>query len=305
MAGLATAPVREGVTKAVRDRYIARIKNAQRAIGRLEEQGKKNIRRDLNSARGSIMAALFSATEFGQWHFPQVKAAIEEALSDFREQAAQTLGDHAQKAWDIGVDRVSSTAAVAGVDIVVPTFKFAVPKTHLEFAQGWAADLIQAESDDILKMISKDVRLSMAGGMTREQLIRRVQPRLTKALRFGTFRKRAEAIVRTETNRIYNASAQAARETLAADNVKVQKKWLSSGKGPGRARPNHADMDGQTVDVDKPFRMVGRDGVVYEPMYPNDPILPAAESVHCGCTTIEVFEVMDEDADDIAAGVAA
>lgn len=42
-------------------------------------------------------------------------------------------------------------------------------------------------------------------------------------------------------------------------------------------------MDGQIVPKDKPFELQGRDGVVYHPMYPRDPILPASETVNCHC----------------------
>ncbi|MHC4717369.1 MAG: phage head morphogenesis protein [Planctomycetota bacterium] len=157
----------------------------------------------------------------------------------------------------------------------------------------------------MVKAVSKEVRLAFASGATKAELIQRVQSRITKPLRFKSFRKRAETIVRTEVNRVHNAAAQTRREQLGAENVIVRKQWLASGKGRPRERTNHAEMNGQVVDVDKPFRMEGVKGTVLRPMYPLDPMLPPEESINCGCTVVEVFEVLEEETAEIAAEVVA
>jgi SPP1 gp7 family putative phage head morphogenesis protein len=280
------------VSPAVRRRYIRRIKQAQRAIGRLERSAVASAVRDLEQARRNIMASLLDATPFGQWHLPQVRRVVEEALEEFRDKATRTHSAMIERAWDLGDSRVSSLARSAGIDVTEPAWKFGIPRDQLEFAQGFGADLVQAESDDVLKMISKELRLASAGGATREQLIQRIQKKITKPLRFGTMRKRAETIARTEVNRVHNAAGQARREQLEASNVKVQKKWLSA--QDSRTRTEHRQLHGKTVDADKPFPYPNLPRSMW-PMYPLDPVLPAEHSINCRCAVIEVFVTIDEE----------
>lgn len=278
------------VSKAVRNRYIARLKRAQRKIGNLSKRSRKGVVRDLEGARRSIIAALADASEFGQWQLPQALAAAEEALREYREAGTATLQTALNDAWKLGAERVSSVAKSAGVNIS-PAFEFGINRTQLDFAQGWAADLVQAESDDVLKMVSREIKLGFAGGQNKAEIISRVQQAVTKPLRFGSRKKRAETIVRTEVNRIHQASAQASREKMESENVKVTKMWLHSGKRDSRWE--HVSMHGQVVGVDEKFRHPGLPKSQW-PKYPLDPVLPAEHSVNCGCTVIELFEIVDE-----------
>jgi len=295
-------PLRAGdVTAAVRRRYIARIKNAQKAIGRLEKSAARSLLADLRWARNAILGSLTDATPFGTWNAGHAIKAVEEAMAQYVEQGTGTLRRSFDSAWQLGTERVGMAAKTVGIDVTLPTFQFGIDRKQLEFAQGWAGDLIQAESDSILRGVSREVRLSFAGGQTKEQLIQRVRTHITKPLRFGTRRKRAETIVRTEVNRIHNAAAQSARMKMSAENVKVRKQWLHTGAGK-TPRADHLALDGVTVDVDKPFPYPGLPRAQW-PMYPLDPVLPAEASINCHCTTIEIFEVLDEA--DIAGAVTA
>jgi len=96
----------------------------------------------------------------------------------------------------------------------------------------------------------------------------------------------ARRVAMTEMFRAHNVSKnEAALQTPCI----VGKKWRHS--GVGEPRPNHLDMEGQTVKKDEPFTLEGADGVTYHPMFPVDPILPAGEAVNCHCT---VDNVVDE-----------
>lgn len=65
--------------------------------------------------------------------------------------------------------------------------------------------------------------------------------------------------------------------------LKVQKRWLAT--LDSRTRDSHAELDGQTVDVDEPF--VTRDGTKI--MCPGDPSAPPEEVCNCRCTMITVY----------------
>lgn len=71
-----------------------------------------------------------------------------------------------------------------------------------------------------------------------------------------TLLRRGERIARTETIAALNAGrVEGMRQLIDSGEVDVQavtKKWDSS--GDGRVRDSHAEMDGQTVGVNEPFR---------------------------------------------------
>lgn len=64
--------------------------------------------------------------------------------------------------------------------------------------------------------------------------------------------------------------------------IKLKKQWLAT--LDNRTRHAHAMLDGQTVDVDKPFKVDG-----YELMYPGDSSAPGYLVYNCRCTTIAVL----------------
>lgn len=68
--------------------------------------------------------------------------------------------------------------------------------------------------------------------------------------------------------------------------IKIKKRWLAT--LDNRTRHAHAMLDGQTVDVDKPFKVDG-----YELMYPGDTSAPGYLVYNCRCT--QIAEVDGED----------
>lgn len=68
--------------------------------------------------------------------------------------------------------------------------------------------------------------------------------------------------------------------------IKLKKQWVAT--LDNRTRHAHAMLDGQTVDVDKPFKVDG-----YEIMYPGDSSAPGYLVYNCRCT--QIAEVDGED----------
>ncbi len=296
------------VSPAVRRRWIARVKNAQRAIGRLEEKSAKAVRGVLGRAKGNIIAALEDASLFGQWFLPQSKKAVEEALLEYERQLGMAVTNATNEAATIGFGRARSAAQA--LDIAVSPLPVLVPHDTLELASQLVPEFIQAEKAEVLKGVSAELRLAFAGGQDRATMISNVRARLTKTLRFKDKQHRAETIVRTEVNRIHNAAHHEGALELEADNIEVWKTWLRGfAKNPRHA---HTRMSGVKVRVSDPFpwdaEHVGAANALPRsrwPMYPLDPVLPAEESINCHCTTVETFEITDEEDVESAIGVTA
>lgn len=99
---------------------------------------------------------------------------------------------------------------------------------------------------------------------------------------------RASAIrtARTAVTAAENAGRLDTYRSAQDMGIKLKKRWLAT--LDNRTRHAHAMLDGQTVDVDKPFKVDG-----YELMYPGDTSAPGYLVYNCRCT--QIAEVDGED----------
>lgn len=90
----------------------------------------------------------------------------------------------------------------------------------------------------------------------------------------------AQRIVRTETTRAMNQGQLASMEHAIARGLPIRKQWMAT--TDNRTRESHADMNGEVVDIDRPFS----NGL----MYPGDPAGGPEETINCRCTMVEIIE---------------
>lgn len=95
---------------------------------------------------------------------------------------------------------------------------------------------------------------------------------------------RMRTFARTSMTGAQNAGRQELMEEADDEGIKVKKQWVAT--LDNRTRDTHADLDGQTVDIDQPFEVDGM-----EIMFPGDPACAFPELVYnCRCSMIEVYE---------------
>lgn len=99
---------------------------------------------------------------------------------------------------------------------------------------------------------------------------------------------RASAIrtARTAVTAAQNAGRLDTYRAAQDMGIELKKQWLAT--LDNRTRHAHAVLDGQTVDVDKPFKVDG-----YEIMYPGDNSAPGYLVYNCRCTTIAALDDVD------------
>lgn len=99
---------------------------------------------------------------------------------------------------------------------------------------------------------------------------------------------RASAIrtARTAVTGAQNAGRLDTYRAARDMGINLKKRWMAT--LDGRTRHAHAMLDGQTVDIDKPFKVDG-----YEIMYPGDTSAPGYLVYNCRCT--QIAEVDGED----------
>lgn len=114
-------------------------------------------------------------------------------------------------------------------------------------------------------------------------------PRMANDLQSRMQNMNRTSAIRTARTAVTGAQNAGRLDTYRAAQdmgIKLKKRWLAT--LDNRTRHAHAMLDGQTVDVDKPFKVDG-----YELMYPGDTSAPGYLVYNCRCT--QIAEVDGED----------
>lgn len=131
------------------------------------------------------------------------------------------------------------------------------------------------------QQITASVTSSILQGKSIPRMANDLQSRMQNMSRTSAIRT-----ARTAVTGAQNAGRLDTYRAAQDMGIKLKKRWLAT--LDNRTRHAHAMLDGQTVDVDKPFKVDG-----YELMYPGDTSAPGYLVYNCRCT--QIAEVDGED----------
>jgi SPP1 gp7 family putative phage head morphogenesis protein len=131
------------------------------------------------------------------------------------------------------------------------------------------------------QQITASVTSSILQGKSIPKMANDLQSRMRDMSRASAIRT-----ARTAVTAAQNAGRLDTYRSAQDMGIKLKKRWLAT--LDNRTRHAHAMLDGQTVDVDKPFKVDG-----YELMYPGDSSAPGYLVYNCRCT--QIAEVDGED----------
>ena len=124
------------------------------------------------------------------------------------------------------------------------------------------------------KQITASITSSILQGKSISRIADDMQQRMESMNRASAIRTARTAVTAAE-----NAGRLDTYRAAQDMGIKLKKRWLAT--LDNRTRHAHAILDGQTVDVDKPFKVDG-----YELMYPGDSSAPGYLVYNCRCTQI-------------------
>lgn len=135
------------------------------------------------------------------------------------------------------------------------------------------------------QQITASVTSSILQGKSIPRMANDLQSRMQNMSRTSAIRT-----ARTAVTGAQNAGRLDTYRAAQDMGIKLKKQWLAT--LDNRTRHAHAMLDGQTVDVDKPFKVDG-----YELMYPGDSSAPGYLVYNCRCT-----QIADVDGEDTSSG---
>ena len=131
------------------------------------------------------------------------------------------------------------------------------------------------------QQITASVTSSILQGKSIPKIANDLQSRMQNMSRTSAIRT-----ARTAATGAQNAGRLDTYRAAQDMGIKLKKRWLAT--LDNRTRHAHAMLDGQTVDVDKPFKVDG-----YELMYPGDSSAPGYLVYNCRCTQIAELDGED------------
>jgi hypothetical protein len=143
--------------------------------------------------------------------------------------------------------------------------------------------LVNNRRDEVLK-INRAISSGLLQGKSFRETARDVSRLIGTVTPKGSTGAKASAIriVRTESNRTYNAGSFANTQAVVDQGVEVKRVWVAT--LDGRTRDSHISADGQAVGPDEPFSIAG-----FSPMFPGD-FGDAGNDIQCRCTTIDAVD---------------
>lgn len=131
------------------------------------------------------------------------------------------------------------------------------------------------------KQITASVTSSILQGKSIKSMADDLQTRIPEMNRASAIRTARTAV--TGAQNAGRMDSYAAAEKMG---IKLKKCWLAT--LDGRTRHEHAVLDGQSVDADKPFEVDG-----YKIMFPGDPTAAGHLVYNCRCTLVAAVDGVD------------
>jgi hypothetical protein len=231
----------------------------------------------LRSARMQVIEILAAMpSDFTQWRLTQILGQIDAVLTGATSNAAGVADAGLRTAWQQGEDFIDKPLAAAGA--AVEAFLPALDVTVLTQLRSFTTLRLKDVGAETLTQIGRQLSLVTIGGQTPYEATRKIQAALA-----SDSARRATTIVRTEVGRAFAMASDQRLQQAATRVPGLQKQWRRSGKL--HSRWNHDAIDGQVVDVAKPFVLPTDNGPL-KMMYPHDPAAPAGEVINCGCIAL-------------------
>lgn len=255
----------------------------------------------------AVDKGLISEGEYKQWRLGQVM--VGKRWEEMRNTIAQDLSAASQIARSIAFDHIPDVYAINhdyGTFLVekgalVDTSYTLYDRNAMEQLYKNEDTFIPAAGRKISRAINegrqvawdkKQVQSVMMQGLLQGEPISGIATRLSKTVGESD-RKAAIRNARTLTTGVENAGRTASYDRANALGIKTKKQWLAA--LDMRTRHWHAELDGVSVDNDKPFHNEYGDI-----MYPGDPTADPANIFNCRCTLIAAIEGFENDLSDMS-----
>ena len=262
-------------------------KEVQKAILKNEREILKILEQSYEQAHTDIMAKiseLLARTDtqnmqsiiYQLEYQKALKSQINAILDNLHNNNYNSISDYLVKCYDEGFIGTLYDLQKQGIPLIFPIDQDEVVKA-IQLNTKLSKTLYDSLGLDI-KDLKRNIRLEVSRGISQGYSYEKIARNLK--LVSGNSYKNSLRIARTEGHRISNESTYNAQVKAKSKGAQIMKQWDST--LDAKTRPTHQYLDGQIVDVDKPFKNSNGD----EAMYPGGFGIPS-EDINCRCVVTQ------------------
>lgn len=237
----------------------------------------------VNRLREDVILTIVQGGEIDAYMASMIKTRLDEIMRTYEQRFRDMMSENQRAMFVKGIQVVDKAIETANILRAVPYLS----TETLDQAQRYAATLVKNLTTDAVARISAEMDLAVLGQKSQSEVIREIGVNLSGASVFGTIRRRAEIIFRTEVNRINQMATVERLQQLAKQIPGLKKEWLHSHTGFPRA--GHLALDGMIIPAHELFTLRGDKGE-FKVFGPYDPNLPPGETVNCRCRLLPVID---------------
>lgn len=258
------------------DRQIAQVLDAS---WRLESANFEEFMAIVNRLREEIILAIVQGGQIDVYTASMIKARLQQIMALYEQKFSDLMSESQRKMWVKGIQVVDKAVEAGDILRAVPY----LDENTLRQAQQYSATLVKNLTGDSLQRVNAVMDLAVLGQKPVNDVVQEIGTNLSDAGVFGTVRRRAEIVYRTEVNRIHQMATVQRIMQLAKSIPDLRKEWLHS--RTGEPRPGHLALDGVVIPAVENFVLKGSKSE-YRVFGPFDPSLPAEETVNCRCRVV-------------------
>ncbi len=251
----------DDLTDALKSEGYVKPKKTVKAINDMEDDVADALTRETDYFKAALEASTSAAAFMTVWPELKVNDTLKAELETiFKQRFTEAVTEFAN-GYLSGLDK--------GLQIL------RVSKRTVSWIEEWSvglADLMQLNSHQMIETV-------LASGLERGAGIAEITRNIMDyGIRDEYYRAR-----RTAITEVLTAHRAAQQEAMMQSPATKEKAWKHTGTFIRAPRQNHIEMDGQRVPKASCYTLIGADGETYMPLFPGDPILPAAERIECHC----------------------
>lgn len=204
-----------------------------------------------------------------------LKSQISSILDQLHNNEFKSISEYLTKCYEEGWIGTLYDLQNQGIPLIFPIDQEQIVKA-IQVNTKLSKNLYDSLGIDI-KDLKQTIRTEISRGISQAYSYEQMAGLIKRAS--GNSYNNSVRIARTEGHRITNEATYNAQVKAKSKGAKIVKVWDAT--LDMKTRPEHQALDGQKVDIDKPFSVDG-----YEAMYPGD-FGEAHLDINCRCTIIQ------------------
>lgn len=282
------------ITDEKRKRYARQLMRNIKRLDNWEEEHIRRMLRVLDQAAGMVTSQwsrLMFYTEdpsaFSLFRISELAKNLDNLYAILYNELARVISDGTGSAFKMGVEHTAEPIKQLGYNVQF----FRPSLAQVNVINDFNAALVTDITTQVRKLINIEVRNVALGVIRPIEAMANITKKMGLPPRASDpttgIAYRAERIVRTETNRIYNMAVFSQQLALYKDFPSLRKSWVAI--GDERTRNAHLHAHQQWRPIDEPYLVMGE-----SLMYPLDPVGSPRNVIQCRCRSITIYPEASE-----------